>query len=278
MVKLVPGTVTAAPKSKLTMAEACNARDVGSVGSTSSVRDTRSTRSANTARSSWPLYQSMLPLYQAFDALFPIGAYAFSDGMEAYTQLGLVHDRDTLGVYLKARLLVLPFADLGIAAQAAVGLDFVTLDHLSSAMKQAFEVRTGSNKLCARFIKAHAGTGSLSDYPHLSAYQQAIASGQCEGHYPVAAGLLVSDLRVDPHHGLELYCYSLVTALVNQAVKLVPLGPTDGQLVLSETLTLIPLAVDTALAASIDELGVSGAGFELRAMQHEQLTGRLYSS
>jgi urease accessory protein UreF len=39
---------------------------------------------------------------------------------------------------------------------------------------------------------------------------------------------------------------------------------------------LIPQAVQKAKAAAIDELGVSGCGFDLRSMQHESLHGRLY--
>ncbi len=41
-----------------------------------------------------------LTLMQAFDSLFPIGAYAFSNGMETYVQRGIVTDKNTLSEFL----------------------------------------------------------------------------------------------------------------------------------------------------------------------------------
>jgi urease accessory protein len=75
---------------------------------------------------------------------------------------------------------------------------------------------------------------------------------------------------------LELYCYSLLSQAVNHAVKLIPLGQSDGQAALFEDMRLIPAVARKARAASVDELGVSGCGLDLRAMQHETLRGRLY--
>jgi len=217
----------------------------------------------------------MLPLYQAFDPLFPIGAYAFSGGLETYTQKDIVHDKDTLLAFLKAQLYLLPFGDLGLAAKAAEGIDFVILDQLCSVMKQPLETRKGSNKLGIRFLKAQP---ELAEYPRLNAYRSAIAEGRCDGYYPVAAGLLIGDMSANLAAGLELFCYSIISAMVRHGVKLIPLGQTDGQRALSEALLLIPDAVQTARATSVDDLGVSGCGFDLRAMQHETLPGRLYSS
>ena len=37
-----------------------------------------------------------LTLMQAFDSLFPIGAYAFSNGMETYVQRGIVTDKNSV--------------------------------------------------------------------------------------------------------------------------------------------------------------------------------------
>ncbi|MDR0320726.1 MAG: hypothetical protein LBI28_04415 [Treponema sp.] len=217
----------------------------------------------------------MLPLYHAFDALFPIGAYTLSGGMETYTQMGIVCDKGTLNAFLNAQVYILPYSDLGIAAKAAEGMDFIYLDHLCAAMKQPHEIRTGSEKMCSRFLKIQS---ELADYPSLSAYRAEIAQGHCDGHYPVAVGLFIRDTGVPNGAALEMYCYSILSLTVNHAVKLIPLGQSDGQSALFETLRLIPSAVQKALVVSIEDLGVSGCGFDLRSIQHETLKGRLYSS
>jgi urease accessory protein len=217
----------------------------------------------------------MLPLYHAFDALFPIGAYTFSSGMETYTQKGIVRDKETLTAFLNAQIYILPYNDLGLAVKSAEGTDFIFLDHLCAAMKQPHEIRTGSEKMCSRFLKIQS---ELACYPSLSAYRAAIYEGNCDGHHPVALGLFIRDTGPPIVEALELYAYSALSLTVNHAVKLIPLGQPDGQSALFDALRLIPSAAQKALTLTVEDLGVSGAGFDLRSIQHETLKGRLYSS
>jgi urease accessory protein len=216
---------------------------------------------------------SRIALLQAFDSLFPTGAYTMSGGMETYTQKGLVHDKNSLVSFLKSLVYILPYGDLGVCAKTAGGEDFHFMDEICSAMKQPFEIRTGSEKLCLRFLKMQE---TLYEYPSLASYYLEIQQKKCSGHYPVAIGLFIRDLNADLDQALEMYCYSLLSQAVNHAVKLIPLGQSDGQAALFEAMRLIPSAVQKAKAASINELGVSACGFDLRSMQHETLHGRLY--
>jgi urease accessory protein len=142
-------------------------------------------------------------------------------------------------------------------------------------MKSPRELRDGSAHLGSRFIKS---VTPLYDCPFLTAYGELIRAGECVGHYPVAAGLFIRDTGVDTARGLEIYCYSLLAAAVNHAAKLVPLRSGDAQGALADASARIPDAVALALQSELEELGVSGAGFELRAMQHESLYTRLYAS
>ncbi|MDR0838427.1 MAG: hypothetical protein LBN99_02150 [Oscillospiraceae bacterium] len=217
----------------------------------------------------------LLPLLQVFDPLFPVGAYTLSNGLETYTQKGLVRDRASLADYLASLLAVLPYGDLGLAAHAALGGDVAGLDAICDAMKAPKELRDGSAHLGSRFIKAVA---PLYSCPALAAYGELVRAGVCVGHYPVAAGLFIRDAGADTARGLEIYCYSLLAAAVNHAAKLVPLRQNDAQGALADAAARISDAVARALHTEIDELGVSGAGFELRAMQHESLYTRLYAS
>jgi urease accessory protein len=218
---------------------------------------------------------SRVALLQAFDPLFPVGAYTMSGGMETYTQKGLVSDKSKLISYLKAQIYILPYGDLGVCAKTAEGGDVFFMDNLCAAMKQPFEIRSGSEKLCIRFLKAQE---ALYEYPSLAEYRSLIQREKCHGHYAVAVGLFIRGLNADIDRALEMYCYSILSQTVNHAVKLIPLGQSDGQTALFEAMRLIPEAVQKARAVSIDDLGVSGCGFDLRAMQHETLEERMYIS
>lgn len=75
-----------------------------------------------------------------------------------------------------------------------------------------------------------------------------------------------------------MYCYSLFSAAVNHAVKLVPLRQLEGQAALYTAMGKIPEAVEKAISVQTDDLGIGGSGFELRSMQHEKLFTRIYIS
>ncbi len=216
-----------------------------------------------------------LHLLQVFDALFPIGAYTMSNGLETYVQNGILRDGDTLRQYLDGMLYVLPYADLGFAAKAAMGEDIRTLDGLCAASKSAAELRQSTNRLCIRFLK---NVCSLDHLSCLQKYQEGIENGTYFGCYPISVGMYIGNMCTDVSQGLSVYCYSHLSAAVNHAVKLVPLRQMDGQQVLHAALEQIPATVRTGMQCDISELGVGGFGFELRSMQHETLYTRIYIS
>jgi len=214
-------------------------------------------------------------LAQTLDALFPVGGYTLSNGMETYTQYELVTDYESLFEHISSYLYMLRFNEPAFAARAYKGGDITLLDNLYSAAKSPSELREGSMKQCARFLKIHTG---LKDYKLLKDYREKIKSGYCDGHYCLAMGLFICELDADLELSLELYCFSIISAMVNHAVKLVPLKQMDGQRVLFEAASKIPETVQAAINVKDNELGVSGCGFDIRSMQHEQLYSRLYIS
>ncbi len=216
-----------------------------------------------------------LKLLQALDSLFPVGSFTLSNGLETYVQKNLVCNAETLTKFLNAYIYVLPTSDLGFTAKSAMGEPFEILDEICTASKSPYELRNGSEKQCIRFIKSEK---ALGNYNEINRYSEMIDSGICRGCYPVAVGLFIRDTGTDIVQGLEMYCYSLLSSMVNHAVKLVPLRQLDGQKCLSEVMKKIPFAVKKAMEIPIDELGISGAGFDFRSMQHEKLYSRLYIS
>ncbi|MGN0666324.1 MAG: urease accessory protein UreF [Huintestinicola sp.] len=217
----------------------------------------------------------LISLMQALDSLFPIGTFTLSNGMETYTRKEIVKDKDSLEGFLSAYIYTLPTSDLGFAAKSATGDDMGMLDEICTAARSPYELRKGSERLCARFIKAEQAMG---DYPLLQSYARRISSGECMGHHCIAIGLFIADTNTDIRTGLQMYCYSLLSSMVNHAVKLVPLRQLDGQAALNNAMKLIPDAVERALSVSIDELGISGFGFDMRSMEHEKLYTRIYIS
>jgi len=213
-------------------------------------------------------------LWQAFDALYPSGAFTLSQGLETYVRLGAVRDEESLAGYLRARLSVLPFQDLGAAALAAAGEDPAVLDAACSAMKGPAQTREGSSRMAKSFLRSWPEP----DLRNLRRYSGLIKNGACDGHWCVAAGCLIRDAGGDIQQGLELFAYSLLSMGANHAVKLVPLSQGSGQRALRGAARGIEAAVTAAMGITVGDLGVSGVGFSLREAQHETLPARLYSS
>lgn len=216
-----------------------------------------------------------LRLAQSLDALFPIGSYTLSNGMETYVQKGIVHDRATLEKHLSSYLYMISFGDLAFAAKVYSGYPAAELDELCSAAKAPKELRSGSIKQGIRFLKL---VTELDSYPLLSEYKKMIESGACDGHYSIAMGLFMKEIGIDLAEGLALYSYSILSTMANHAVKLVPLRQMDGQKALFGVMPEITKATERAMEAQMDDIGASGCGFDIRSMQHESLYSRLYIS
>ena len=143
-----------------------------------------------------------------------------------------------------------------------------------SFAKTPFEIRSGSEKVTRRFFKiCNNGQESFTGL-----YKSLTEQGICKGHQCIAYGLYMRDNGIELSEGLAVYGYSICSAIVTNCVKLVPLSQLAGQKILGESFELISSASEKALFTDINDIGISGAGFDLRAMQHERLYSRQYMS
>ena len=220
-----------------------------------------------------------LYLLQSCDSLFPLGAFTLSHGLETFVQRGLIDSAEQLGKYLTDYLAVAPYQELGAMALAMQNADdkaaWISLDQLYTALRAPMEVRQGSAKLCMRLLKA---AGQIAPLPVLEAYYAHIRQGDCTGQHPIAVGLFAAGHGVNAQEALMIYGYSLLSAMTTHAAKCVPLRQLEAQRVLREHLPALLPAVQSALTITQEDLGASGAAFDILAMQHETLYSRLYMS
>lgn len=99
-------------------------------------------------------------LLQVNDALFPIGGYSHSYGLETYIQKGFVHDEDSAEEFIHKRLeynfLYNEFLAVRLGWEYAVSGDLEAISRLEEIMeagKIPRETREASRKLGSRFIK-----------------------------------------------------------------------------------------------------------------------------
>lgn len=217
---------------------------------------------------------ALLKMIQICDSLFPIGAFTLSNGLETFVSNGKISTAEDLEQYINSYLQILPYNDLGVmylSYMHAEDRNYIeTLNQLSLIYKIPMEVRDGSRKLCSRFLKLW---NHIKEYDSLREYQKLP-----EGNYAIAVGLYAKEIGIAIEDAVSIYAYSLLTAMVTNAVKTVPLSQKDGQRILFEVQEKLPTVCEKTLQISMDDLGIGGTEFDIAAMNHEILYSRLYMS
>ena len=217
------------------------------------------------------------------DALFPIGGYSHSYGLETYIQKGIVHDADTAEKYLKNRLqytfLYTDLLAVRIAYDAATRKDLKKLDELEDildASKVPKEIREASQKLGSRFVKTLMGmkiewdTGIFHQY-----LEQRRGKSIC---HPCAYGVFCACENIEKTEALSAFLYAQASGTVTNCVKTIPLSQSAGQKLLFSLYPVFEEILKLAESLGEELLCASSPGFDLRSIQHEQLYSRLYMS
>ena len=234
-----------------------------------------------------PSGQALWHLLQTSDQFFPTGGFAFSHGLEMYVAAGLVHDRATC-----QRLLTELFnhaigpTDLVFCAHAhrlAAGLGaadaklpaLVDLDQLLAATKVPRELRLESQHVGMSFLRA---VMALSPPPLVQEFWHRVQRGASPGQHAVAFGMAAHELGLSEASAMPAYLYTVAASLVAAAVRLVPLGQSDGQRLLHELQPCCLELVQRYAHLTPDDAWNGAPGLDIRSMQHERLYSRLCRS
>lgn len=222
-------------------------------------------------------------LLQVNDALFPIGGYSHSYGLETYIQKGIVKDTDSAGEFIQKRLqynfLYNEFLTVRLAWEYARDENLKAITELESIMeagKIPRETREASRKLGARFVKTISGLSLTFETKIFARYIESQRGKNT--HHAVAYGVFCEAAGISEQDCLEHFLYAQTSAMVTNCVKTIPLSQTAGQKLLTETYKLLEKMTEKVTEISREWLGLSGPGFDLRCMQHEALYSRIYMS
>ncbi len=223
-------------------------------------------------------------LLQLSDQFFPTGGFAFSHGLEAYVAEGLVHDRLSCQAWICNIAwqsigpcdLVYGAAAYRLAAADPPGLMALQrLDQLLAAVKMPRELRQESQHTGQAFLRAAM---ALAPAPLVQDLWAQVQSGATPGHHALVFGCVAQSRGITLESALLAYLYSVLAGLVAAALRLVPLGQSDGQRLLHD---LGPLSHDlmaTYGAQQPEDVWSATPALEIRSMQHERQYSRLFRS
>jgi urease accessory protein len=210
-----------------------------------------------------------------FSPAFPVGAFAYSHGLERLEADGAVRDRASTEAAVRLALtdgsgrtdaILLSHAHRAAAAGEEPALE--ELRTLALALAPSDERREEA----VRQGNAFAG---LVD----AVWPRTITLAE-RGDMPLpvaagAAGGLHGVPLVPLAHG---YLSAFAANLVSAAVRLVPLGQTDGQRVTAALMPVVAAVTHDAVAAPLDDVGGAAIGLDLASMRHECQEVRLFRS
>lgn len=227
--------------------------------------------------------QKQFLLLQINDALFPIGGYSHSYGLETYIQKGMVSDQDTAEKYIKNTLIYntcyTDILSVRLAYQFAKEKklkELIDLSAMLTAVKSPREIRQASLKLGSRFIKTVKTFKTDFQNGIFSQYTQSGAGTAV--HHSIAYGVFCASAEISEKSTLEAFLYAQVSAMVTNCVKTIPLSQTAGQQMLFDLHHTMQQVLKKADTLTVTDLGKSAPGFDIRGMQHETLYSRLYMS
>lgn len=226
---------------------------------------------------------SRLLLLQVNDALFPIGGYSHSYGLETYIQEGRVKDGNTAREYISRKLaLGTVYTDLlaiRLAYEKALAGSLEELDRLEEMLEATLvpmELQEAVKKLGNRFAKTVSGLDIPWKREIFEEYTR--MRGERGVSHPCVYGVFCASAGIPAEDAMSHYLYAQASAMVTNCVKTIPLSQTEGQKILSAQLGTFPRLLEQAKEAPEEMLGMGAPGFDLASIRHETLYSRLYMS
>lgn len=224
----------------------------------------------------------VLKVIQICDSNFPVGSFNHSYGMETYLRLKKVYDtktfREWLSVYLNEQFI---FSD-GLAIKMLYeylnndDLESIwNLDNLITVQTVAVESRNGGKLVASRMIRLFM---DLYDFNLLEEYNKKIRSKESFGHPALVFGILMYSLGFNLKEAIIYHMYSTVSTLISNAVRTIPLGQKDGQILLKEFSEEFEGLYNTIINLDYDYFGANSPGLELSQIKHEIMEFRLFMS
>lgn len=226
---------------------------------------------------------TLLYLLQLANPSLPVGAYSYSDGLEALVETGIINNSQSLGQWLEQELrygaIRLEAAVMVRAYQSVKNSDFEALAYWNAwitAAKETTELRSQSLQMGNSLMRLLL---DLSPQPEAIASVQDLASAvgyPC--NYAIAFGIAAANWQIDITAAVLGYLQSWASNLISAGVKLIPLGQTAGQQLLLEHSSTITLTTQEILTLEDDHLMSCGWGLALASMAHETQYTRLFRS
>lgn len=218
---------------------------------------------------------NLLHLLQLASPTLPIGAYAYSQGLEhAIDQQWLTDAQSTQDWIHGVMEHSLSRVDLPIFVRLYSAVDKQNMNKFEYWNQYLLASRESSE---LQNEDMHLGNALLQ---LLSDLDIAEATNLIDQSYTHAAAFALASVHwnIRLQEALPAFLWTWLDNQVSSAIKLVPLGQTAGQRILVRCMESIPRIVQQSTEISDDEIGFSSTALAIGSAHHEQQYSRLFRS
>jgi len=219
---------------------------------------------------------SLVRLLQIVSPAMPIGAFAYSQGLEQAVADGWVTDEAQAASWLLG-LLESSFATLDLPVLARLTSAWMADDLAGVARWSAWLLACRPTQE-ARAEDRQLGTALARVLDAVGIDGAAAWMVRADGTHAAMFALATARFEIASADALAGYAFSWAEAITSAAVRLVPLGQSAGQRLLMAAGEAIGRLVPRALSLADDELGAAAPGQALASARHETLYSRLFRS
>jgi urease accessory protein len=213
---------------------------------------------------------------------FPVGAYTYSSGLEFAVEEGLVSDAPSLETWLGGMFRFGAAAvDGGFFCIAHRAARFGNEDALAEVLEWADVLRPTAELALESAAQGEAFLKTMrAAWPHegLETLASLCTAQGRKPAYAVAAGAACGCHGLALETSVVALLHALAANLVSAAVRVIPLGQTDGQRVTAALEPAIAELAETVKDKALDELGAATPMVDWTSMRHETQHTRLFRS
>jgi urease accessory protein len=218
----------------------------------------------------------LLPLLRFTSPTLPVGAYAYSRGLEYAVHAEWVRDEASaldwiLGLlqHSAAQLDAPVFLRLYAAHAAGDEVSVARWNRLLWASRESAELRLEDSQLGAALARLLAKQGLARAQPW------AAGSDTC---YASMFALAAAESGIPQEPALLGFLWALAESQISAAVRLIPLGQSAGQRMLAALSGALPELAARARAVGDAEIGALAPGLAIASALHETQYTRLFRS
>ena len=205
-----------------------------------------------------------MTVMQWMSPAFPIGAFAYSHGLE------WAIDKDHVSNGEKLQKWITDLLEYGSLRTDAIFISLILRGHDAKKMNElSMALCPAGERLLETKLQGSAFAKVIEDV-----WQQDIG----ELSLPIAVALAAKNKSIEQDLILPAYLHAFCSNLISAAIRLIPIGQTEGQSIMLELYTTISDLVQTASESEIDDLNSACFFSDVSAMEHEYLQPRIFKT